>query len=50
MMYDRLENCSVMDKLGKKILKAEVLLILTDREKDHYDIFEHHMLKTIHNK
>ena len=45
-MYDRLENCSVMDKLGQKYIKAEVSVILTDREKDHwYDNFEHHMLK-----
>ena len=45
-MYDRLENCSIVEKLGKKIFKAEVALILTDKGKYHwYDNFEHHMLK-----
>ena len=45
-MYDKLENCSVVDKLGGKIFTDEVSLILTDREKYHwYDNFEHHMLK-----
>ena len=34
----------IRTNLGKKIFKAEVSLILTDREKDHwYDNFEHHM-------
>ena len=34
MLYNRLENCTIK-KNGEKIFKAEVSLILTDREKYH---------------
>ena len=44
MMYDKLENCSVVDKLGKKIFKAEVSPIFTEK-----NIIDMTMLKTLQN-